>query len=238
MLNRKPVRQPDQDLRDVPTYTIPEAAGYLAVPQRTMQYWFSKRVGMLEASGSYFGDIALLSFIDLAEAYVLEVLRSVYEFNLATLRNIVVNAKKETNLEHPLIEADLRVLFKKIILAKPAHGGRPRQMIDLGKVQQLVIPELVDLLGQRILVDRKRIPYRIYPWRLLSTERESRPVSMSPDVLSGRLVVTGTRVPVRVLLGQKLSGKSPGQIATDYHLSLEIVQKALAHIERPIQKAA
>lgn len=203
-----------------------------------MQYWFAKGVGMLEASGSYFGDIALLSFVDLAEAYVLEVLRSVYGFNLATLRNIVANAKRETKLAHPLIEADLRILFKKIILARPARGRLPRQMIDLEKANQLVIPELVDLLGQRILVDRKRVPYRIYPWRLLSSERDSRPVSMSPDVLSGRLVVTGTRIPVRVLLGQKLSGKSPKQIASDYHLSVEIVQKALAHIERPIQKAA
>jgi uncharacterized protein (DUF433 family) len=238
VLQSKPVRQAGQDLRDVPTYTIPEVAAFLAVPPRTMHYWFSKGVGMLKPSGSYYGDIALLSFRDVAEAYVVEVLRSVYGFNLSTLHSIVANARRETGLERPLTEANLLVLFRKLILAKPARGRRPRQMIDLGQVDQLVIPELVDLLGERILVDKKRIPYCIYPWRLLSTERASRPVSMAPDVLSGRLVVTGTRIPVRILLGQKLLGRSQEEIAENYHISLDAVQKALAHIERPILKAA
>jgi uncharacterized protein (DUF433 family) len=62
---------------------------------------------------------------------------------------------------------------------------------------------------------------------------------MDPDVMSGRLVVTGTRVPVQILLGKQLSGKSFEQIALAYRISAETVEKALRHIDRPIhQKAA
>ncbi len=51
--------------------------------------------------------------------------------------------------------------------------------------------------------------------------------------MSGRLVVTGTRVPVTVLLHKHIAGKTHQEIARSYGLTPEIVEKALNHIERP-----
>jgi uncharacterized protein (DUF433 family) len=62
-------------------------------------------------------------------------------------------------------------------------------------------------------------------------------VSLDPDVMSGRLVVTGTRIPVSILLRRKLDGEPPEKIAEDYKISADLVKKALQHIEVR-QKAA
>ena len=98
--------------------------------------------------------------------------------------------------------------------------------------------EFVDELGERILRDKHRLPRRLYPWRLFTPGDDSRPVSMDPDIVSGRLVVTGTRIPVSILLGKRIKGQSDGQIARSYHLTVEVVEKALRHIDRPISKKA
>ena len=53
---------------------------------------------------------------------------------------------------------------------------------------------------------------------------------MNPHIMSGRLVVTGTRIPVKVLWGRRRAGDDVEEIAKDYGLDLDTVQKALTHI--------
>ena len=236
MLKRKPVLQAGQDLRDLPTYTIPEAAAFLGISPRTMSYWYGDSP-ILDPSGRT-GGTTLLSFKDVAEAYVLELLRSFYGFRLRTLRRVIENFRTETQLGRPLLEADLYVVLGNLVLKKPAKGKQPVRMIDLAHERNLVFPELVEMIGKRILLDRKRTPYRLYPWRLASPQDQSMPVSMEPDVMSGRLVMTGTRVPVTILAGMKAHGKSIEEITRSYHLEAGAVEKALLHIERPLQKKA
>ena len=43
----------------------------------------------------------------------------------------------------------------------------------------------------------------IYPWRFASTDHDSRPVSMNPNIMSGRLVVVGTRYPGQYIIGEQ-----------------------------------
>ncbi len=195
-----------------------------------MQAWFSHKNHLLRPSGDYGKKFALLSFRDLTEAYILEVLRTFYQLPIRSLRHVLENARKETKLDHPLLDADLRVLFRGLVLSRPARGRRQQQFVDLSHNRQLAIPEVVNVLGRRVLIDAKRGPYRIYPWRFLKKDN-SRPVSLDPDVLSGRLVVTGTRIPVQVILGRKLAGESPQHIAEDYDIGIDAVRKALDHIE-------
>ena len=237
MLTRKPVIEIGQELRDLPTYTIPEAAEFLAIPRRTLFYWTEGLNPIINVS-DYIGEIALLSFRDLAEVYAIEVLRSFYGFTLPALREFARNARTETQLSHPFSEGDLYVVLNKLVLKKGATGRRPAYALDLSRGRNLVIPQFVEMIGERLTKDRKHITKKIYPWRLLSHEDRSTPVSLDPDVLSGRLVVAGTRIPVRVLQGMKARGKTDQEIAGEYRLSPETVRKALLHIERPVQKVA
>jgi uncharacterized protein (DUF433 family) len=238
VLRRKPVRLPGQDLRDVPTYTIPEAAGFLAIPRRTMSYWFQAEKFLRPTARYDHGQISLLSFKDISEAYVLEILRSVYGIGPRKLRDILINVRKETKLKRPLIEADLGVLFGKVIIVKPPRGKAPRRDIDLSSHRNLALPGLIDIAGTRLLRDENNAPYRLYPWRLMSQADNSCPITVDPDIMSGRAVVTGSRIPITLLAGMHRLGQSAEEIATNYKLETEIVRKVLRHIENPLPKVA
>lgn len=236
---RKPVRKRGQDLRDLPLYTIPEAAAFLAIPPRTLHYWFAGSHRVYAPAGEYPG-YSLLSFRDAAEAYRLYILREMYEIPPLRIRIFLAALRKETNRRHPLLTSDIKVIEKTLFYDKPPRGKRGREVIDLSGNRQLAIGQLVDQFGKRIIQDKdkRRTPLTIYPWRMLRTEPESVFVSLDPDVMSGSLVVSGTRIPVGIIMGMKLSGKTTQQIAAIYSLTKEEVQKALIHIDRPVQKVA
>jgi uncharacterized protein (DUF433 family) len=236
LYQNKPTLQHGQDLRGLPTYTIPEAAKYLAVDSWELDYWYSGNEPILKASGIYGnGEIKLLSFWDLEEAYKVFVLHRMFGYSLQRIRKNLAKARHESGLDHPLIQEDIRVWKQGLVLVKPGHGRRKRQAIALAGFQDLVIPEVIDTWGKRIVVTRGRT--EIFPWRFAKKEEINlpardliRPVSLSPDVMSGRLVITGTRIPVRLIQGRQLAGDSPEKIAKDYGIKVELVRNALRHI--------
>jgi uncharacterized protein (DUF433 family) len=137
------------------------------------------------------------------------------------------NARKMFGSQHPLQRADaIKECMEDLVYDKPARGKSPRTITSLGqKPGQQVVKEVVDLFAERIVAGRF-----IFPWRFAATDHQSRPVSMNPRIMSGRLVVAGTRIPVTVLWGRKRAGVKTDEIAKDYGLDRDIVEKALAHI--------
>jgi len=233
MLKNKPARQLGQDIRMLPTYTIPEAATFLAIPRRTLASWYEGEDPILKASGQY-GMAHLLSYRDIEEAYRVYLLRERFDFSLQFLRRSMRNARKMFRSPHPLQRADaIKECLRDLVYDKPARGKNPRTVTSLGKRPgQQLVEEVANLFAERIESGRF-----IFPWRFAATDHTSRPVSMNPHIMSGRLVVTGTRVPVTVLLGQKRAGEKVEEIAADYGLDREIVRQALTHIDIR-QKAA
>jgi uncharacterized protein (DUF433 family) len=226
MLKNKPTRKRGQDIRTLPTYTIPEAACFLAINQRTLFSWFEGEEPILKASGNY-GSVHLLSYRDLEEAYRVYLLREKFKFSLQFLRRSMMNARKIFRSQHPLQRADaIKECLKDLVYDKPARRGKPRTITSLGQNPgQLYVNEVADLFAERIIAGRF-----IFPWRFAASDHQSRPVSMNPNIMSGRLVVVGTRIPVTALLGDKRAGLNIGEIAKDYGLDVEIVEKALTHI--------
>jgi uncharacterized protein (DUF433 family) len=207
----------------------------------TLLNWYSQRDPLLKPSGWY-GDkatgFALLSFRDLEEAYKLHLLRTRFGLSMQYLRNALSDARESTNSEHPLVDKKL-IVFNYLAWDKPSRGKSPRKMIPLGIPggKSLCIPEVVDVWGKRIIVNSNGVTQRIFPWRNFSEYDNSRPVSLDPEVMSGRLVVTGTRIPVRVLMKRSVDGESPESIAKDYGIDPEIVVKALIHFDKKTTRA-
>lgn len=226
MLKNKPVRERGQDIRTLPTYTIPEAAVFLAVPRRTLASWYEGHEPILRASGLY-GTTHLLSYRDIEEAYRVFLLRERFDFSLQFLRRSMGNARRMFRSQHPLQRADaIKECLHDLVYDKPARGTSPRTIVSLGKNPgQQLVEEVVNLFSERIEAGKF-----MFPWRFAATDHTSRPVSMNPNIMSGRLVVTDTRVPVTVLWEQKRAGQKIEDIAKDFELNLEVVQQALAHI--------
>jgi len=233
VLRHKPVRQRGQDIRTLPTYTIPEAAAFLAIKRRTLASWYEGDEPILKASGQY-GPAHLLSFRDIEEAYRVYLLRERFHFSFQAIRRSMRNARKMFRSQHPLQRADaVKKCWSDLVYDKPARGRTPRTITSLSKKPgQEIIEEVANMFAERIESGRF-----IFPWRFAATDHRSKPVSMNPHIMSGRLVVTGTRIPVTVLLGRRRSGAGVEEIAEDYGLDRGIVQQALTHIDIR-QKAA
>jgi uncharacterized protein (DUF433 family) len=233
MLKSKPIRLKGQDIRTLPTYTIPEAAPFLAIKVRTLFSWYEGDEPILTASGNC-GSVHLLSYRDLEEAYRVYLLRERFEFSLQFLRHSMRNAREMFRSQHPLQRADaIKECLRDLVYDKPARGKNPRTVTSIGQnLGQQVVREVVDLFAERIEAGEF-----IFPWRFAATDHESRPVSMNPHIMSGRLVITGTRIPVTLLWGLKRAGASIKEIAKDYDLDPDKVEKALAHLDIR-QKAA
>jgi uncharacterized protein (DUF433 family) len=249
VLRNKPVRQRGQDIRTLPTYTIPEAAAFLAIPRRTLASWYEGNEPILKASGWYSasetnpkalqrqignlllaigtGKVHLLSYRDIEEAYRVFLLRERFDFSFQFLRRSMQNARKMFRSQHPLQRADaVKECLRDLVYDKPARSGKPRTVTSLGREPgQQIVEEVANLFSERI-----EAGHFIFPWRFAATDHTSRPVSMNPNIMSGRLVVAGTRIPVTTLLGQKRTGRTVDEIAFDYGLESQTIEQALTHI--------
>ncbi len=54
-------------------------------------------------------------------------------------------------------------------------------------------------------------------------------VTVDPQIVHGRPVVAGTRVPVEVILGALAGGSSFEEVMDDYHLTNEQIRAALSY---------
>lgn len=226
-------RRSNQTLRDFPTYTIPEAALYLAIPESTLRYWLTNHP-LWRVAGA--GRRPLLSFQDVAQAYYVEMVRKHFELPLSDMRHVLEEAAKESKATYPLLQKNIWLFAKHVIMDKRASAKQPRRVIDLSRSRQLAFPEVVMPLSSRFLW-RGGQYVQIYPWRLWSgkTSDKVRPVSINPEVMSGRLVISGTRIPVQVVLQRNLSGETVSAIAKDYRLSTSSINQAIEHL---VQQAA
>ena len=145
---------------------------------------------------------------------------------LEFLRKSMLNARPMFRSKHPLQWVDaLKEFLSALFYDKPARGSQSRTVTSLGQYPgQQVVREVADLFAERIEPENF-----IFPWRFAATD-PSRPVSMNPTIMSGRLVVQGTRIPVSALLESRRSGAKIPEIARDYDLDPDIVEKALIHI--------
>jgi len=87
-------------------------------------------------------------------------------------------------------------------------------VVDLSGRRQLALDSIVDQFGRRIVQDSRKNPIIVYPWRSMRDDADSTPVSINADVMSGSLVVSGTRIPVTTLLGLKLKEMPTPAIAS------------------------
>jgi uncharacterized protein (DUF433 family) len=238
MYHQKPALEPGQDVRTLATYTIPEAASFLSIDPWTLFSWYTEKNPLLTPSGWY-GEsrrFALLSFRDLEEAYKLHLLRTKHGKSMQYLRDAIADARIRSGSEHPLADCNF-ILLKYLALDIPARGRKSRKVVPLGSSEQsLYIPEVADTWGKRIVFDKSGRGKQMFPWRFAEKDDESRPVSIDPQVMSGRLVVTGTRIPVIILRKRILNGETLERVADDYGLNPDTVRKALLHFDKQVQR--
>ncbi len=229
-------RSSSEGIRDYPTYSILDAALILAMPRRTLQSWVNDKP-IFSVAGSREEAQTLLSFKDLAQLYFLKFVRRHAGLSDAQARMLLEYAKKVTRSEYPLLHENIKV-FRRHVQWEYDKSGE-KKVLELLKPQgQYILTQEVNMFSSRVDRDGRGATVRLYPWRLWRTGDERRPVSIDPTIMSGKLVLTGTRIPVLAVAARKKSGELVADIARDYGISQLLVTESLRHLNLALRKAA
>lgn len=216
-----------KDPRDIPAYSVGEAAHYLGVPKSTLRSWFA---GQAQVDGRRFQAVIRpadpkslgLSFSNLVEAYVLSAIRRKHKIGLPTIRKGLTFLTKQFGSDRPLLQEQFATHGAQLFVE------RLGQVINLSKNGQVEMHDLILAYLERVERDTKGLPIKLYPFMRDQPPREQpRSVVIDPRVSFGRPVLAGTGIPTAVLAEQFKAGDDPADLAKEYGANDQAVWDAI-----------
>ena len=218
------------DVRDIPAYTISEAAHYLSVSPPTLRSWFAGQYYSYLGERKFFHPVIRpadqksigLSFSNLVEAYVLTAIRRKHKIGLPTIRKALALLVEKLGAKRPLLEEQFATKGTDLLVE------RLGEIINLSRNLQLEMTDLIRAYLERVERDPKGVPIKLYPFVSSQPPREQpRTVVIDPRVAFGRPVVAGTAIPTAVLAEQFKAGDLPSNLAKEYGANEEAVWDAI-----------
>lgn len=218
-----------RDPRELPAYTVADAARYLHVPANTLRTWFKGRSFPRQQGGHGASKRLLtpadqqgcrLSFYNVVEAHVLRALRTEHDVALHSVRSALDYAEKELGIEHVLLSRQLLTGQGEVFLER--YGS----LISLSRSGQIAMRRVLELYLRRVEWDDRDIPRRLYPF-LTDAHAESQSVVIDPRVSFGRPIVAGSGIKTSMLVLRVDAGESIEHLAEDYGLTTEKISDAL-----------
>ena len=220
-----------KDPRDLPAYSVPEAAHYLYVPEATLRSWTMGRMYPTSAGKRYFeplitvpeGKPRLLSFTNLVEAHVLAAIRRKHGVTLPNVRSAIDHLRSQYGIDHPLADARFKTdglsLFIEVL----------DQLVNASMHGQTAIREIMEAHLERVEHDEKGLAARLFPFtRYGATDvPQPRTVMIDPRVAFGRPVLAGTGIPTAVLADRYKAGESMKDLSVDYECERDLIEEAI-----------
>jgi uncharacterized protein (DUF433 family) len=208
--------------REIPAYTVGEAAHYLGVPKSTMRSWFAGQRGFRAVIKPAEPKGLGLSFSNLVEAYVLTAIRRKHNVALPTIRRGLDYVVRKLGAKRPLLEQQFAT--NGVDLFVEHLGG----IVNISRDGQTEIRELILAYLERVERDTKGLPIKLYPFMRTQPLREQpRSVVIDPRVQFGRPVLAGTGIPTAVLAEQFKAGDAVPHLAREYGAEEEAVWDAI-----------
>jgi len=207
------------DRRELPAYTLHEAARYLGVSGSTLRSWFVGQHYVYRDRPRQFRRVIdpaqakplILSFSNLVEAYVLAAIRRHHKISLPRTRRALSYLSKKFGSRRPLLDSQLAAHGPDLFME---HLG---QIINLSRDGQVEIAELIRVYLKRVERDAEGAPIKLYPLvRAQPVAEQPRTVVIDPTVSFGRPVLVGTGIPTAVLAEQFKAGDRPADLARAY----------------------
>jgi uncharacterized protein (DUF433 family) len=213
------------DLRELPAYTIAEAARYLGVPAATIRYW---AVG----HGDYEPLIVvsrrsppLLSFLNITELHVLAAIRRKHVVAMPKVRKAIEylkeNALGVADQLRPLISCKLETDGLDLFVEQ--FG----QLINISRGGQTAMRTIISAALRRIARDAQGIPIKLYPFTRNTVQDAPSMVVIDPALAAGRPVIAGTGLATQVIAERWKAGELVSQLAYDYGRTDEEIEEAL-----------
>lgn len=218
----KQINKPDK--REMPAYTIPEAAHYLNIPVSTIRYWCT-------GNKNYDGVIkptvvdhrpVLLSFYNLIELHLLGVIRREHNIRLPMVRTAIEYLEKKLNIsDHPLIRREMQTDGAHLFIEQLG------ELVNISLDGQQVMRSMLDAALKRIERDDSGLPRKLFPFTRNKLLDSPSVVVIDPGLSGGRPVISGTGLATEIIAERFRAGESIEELARDYERKEEEIQEAI-----------
>jgi len=220
---------PEQDPRELPAYTVAEAARFVDVPAATLRSWFAGRTyPRTDGVGSFEPVLApadtrtvRLSFRNLVEAHVLRALRTRHGIRLKTVRDALKMAEEKLGIP------DLLYRNKSLLVGgQNLFLERYGELLQLDVSEQIAMRRVLEVFLSRVDWDSRDLPIRLYPF-LPRTDTSQRSIVIDPQVAFGRPILVGSGVSTSALVQRIDAGEAIDAVARDYDIAPHDVETAI-----------
>lgn len=209
----------DRDLRELPAYSVAEAASYLRLPKSTLRAWllgqrtFRAVIDIADRKGRQ------LSFINLVEAFVLAAIRREHSISLPKVRKAVAYLRRAFDTTRPL--ADEQFVTDGVNLFVEKFGA----LVGVTEEGQIHLREIILDRLKYIHRDPKGVPEKIVLFPAQGVAKGD--VVIDPRLSFGRPVLDGIGVRTSILVERFKTGESIEQLAAEYSAAPEAIQNAI-----------
>lgn len=218
-----------RDPRDIPTYTIPDAARYLRIPAGTIRSWTVGRSYPVTEGKRFFEPLIavpqqtprLLSFTNLIEIHVLRAIRQHHKIQLDKVRTALDFLEAQLNVTHPLAHEEFRT--DSISLFIERYGT----LINASAQGQTQLKAVLTQHLERIEPDDSGLAIKLYPFTRSDEAHNPRIVVIDPRIAFGRLVIDGTGIPTSIIAERYKAGDSLQDLTEDYDCDLSQIEEAI-----------
>lgn len=230
------------DPREIPVYSIGEAARYLNLPTSTLSSWVKGRDYVAGGGKKRWDPLvqiadaarSLLSFNNLVEAHVLKAIRTRHGVPMRGVQIAMEHARKLHGIDRLFLSDGLRAVEH-----RPQDAGSKSVgglfLEKLGEVEQiseggqLVIRKALTRHLERIERDDNGLPVRLFPFVSHSSGRD---ILIDPRVSFGRPVLANRGIRVSTLVDRIEAGEDIDHVASNYGLDPADIERALDFFEQ------
>lgn len=217
------------DPRDIPSYTIKDAAKYLRIPAGTISSWVKGRNYPTTNGYNFFKPIIvtkdckpkLLSFTNLVEIHVLRAIRKHHQIQLDNVRKALDYIDEQFQVPHPLAREKFRTDGIDLFIER--YGS----LINASKAGKTDLKDALNAHFERIEPDDTGLAIKLYPFTHAHEEDNPRIVVIDPRLAFGRLVIAETGIATSILAERYHAGDSIDDLADDYDCDRLIIEEAI-----------
>jgi uncharacterized protein (DUF433 family) len=210
------------DSLELPVYGLSEAALYLRVPIKTLEYWVFGKGNIEPLIKAASRNPRALSFMNLLECHLLAAMTKVYDLKMPKIRRAVANLSKANGCAHPLVEKPL-FTNRVDVLLKEIDGIL--NISRKNKLGQYEIPEIVEMHLERIEYDKNT--FKFYPFVRQRSADEPKLIVINPKIGFGKPVIAGTGISTAVIASRFNARESVPELAEEYGLTEKQIEEAI-----------
>lgn len=222
-------RMKSNDPREMPAYSIGEAAHYLRIPVATLRSWVRGRYYPTGRGRRFFKplielpapDLASLSFINLVEAHILDAIRREHDIPLPKVRAALDYVNRHFRVSHPLADHKFQTDGVDLFLS------RFEKLIAVSQAGQLAMKEMLAAHLRRVERNAAGLAIRLYPFTRKRLLDEPKIIVIDPYVSFGRPAIARRGIATSIVAERYKAGESIDELAQDYDCERGHVEEAV-----------